>query len=416
LTHSIEVAQIAKSIALKINTDHHYFIKNNIDLDVIEFAGLAHDLGHPPFGHVGERILDRLMIEKGDGGGFEGNAQTLRILTRLEKKYKHDKSNSFGIIEENGNDGRYGLNLTARILASILKYNKPIPSDKKEREKYYPKVVQGYYKEDENIVKFIKESVTGISNFNGKFKTIECQIMDFADDIANACFDLEDALKANFVSIHDFLVSEEEDIVTNIESKSGLDNKKIIENLMFIVEHVFNPYEFITETTPNNYDLDLVVYNTKTYRISKEIQNNGYYRSLYISALIERFVDEVFIQTFNNELPALSVVAIKEESESLLKVLKYFIYYFITKTSRIQIPEFRGKEILTRIYDNLNVTDIHFDGDSILPVDLQNVYNKLSDKKTRVICDFIAGMTDSYVKEFYGRLVSENPQSIFKTI
>jgi dGTPase len=85
LTHSIEVSQIAKSIAIKLNSD----LENNgesyrIEPDIVEFASLAHDLGHPPFGHFGELVLDGRMIES---GGFEGNAQALRLITRLEKRH-----------------------------------------------------------------------------------------------------------------------------------------------------------------------------------------------------------------------------------------------------------------------------------------------------------------------------------------
>lgn len=83
LTHSLEVAQIAKGIALRLNFEEPFLQANPIDCDLVEFAALAHDLGHPPFGHNGERALDDCMKQ---WGGFEGNAQTLRILTVMEKK------------------------------------------------------------------------------------------------------------------------------------------------------------------------------------------------------------------------------------------------------------------------------------------------------------------------------------------
>src|SRR5205823_5506336 len=97
-----------------------------VDLDVVEFAGLAHDLGHPPFGHNGERALDECMRGV---GGFEGNAQTLRIVTKLEKKrLKEDtppdaKDVGIGL---DGTDYRAGLNPTARSIAAVLKYDNPI--------------------------------------------------------------------------------------------------------------------------------------------------------------------------------------------------------------------------------------------------------------------------------------------------
>ncbi len=87
MTHSLEVAQIAKSIAVKLNFQMLEELGCPLDLDLVEFAGLAHDLGHPPFGHTGEDALNRIMIERTGGAeGFEGNAQTLRLLSRLEKK------------------------------------------------------------------------------------------------------------------------------------------------------------------------------------------------------------------------------------------------------------------------------------------------------------------------------------------
>jgi dGTPase len=130
LTNSLEVAQIAKSIAIRLNSENPYFIEHPINTDLVEFAGLAHDLGHPPFGHNGEAALDELMLSH---GGFEGNAQTLRILSRLEKKQTRrfpDKSDR-PVPVVGGIDERIGLNLTSRSLASILKYDKVIPRVRK---------------------------------------------------------------------------------------------------------------------------------------------------------------------------------------------------------------------------------------------------------------------------------------------
>ena len=111
LTHSLEVAQIAKSIAIKINNTYSYFKQNNIDTDLVETAALAHDLGHPPFGHNGEAALNDCMR---CAGGFEGNAQTLRILAKLEKrqtKIMPDPDVPESVLD--GKDNRVGWELSA---------------------------------------------------------------------------------------------------------------------------------------------------------------------------------------------------------------------------------------------------------------------------------------------------------------
>jgi dGTPase len=188
LTHSLEVAQIAKSIAMRLNATAGEFKKNRLRPEIVEFAGLAHDLGHPPFGHTGEEALDESMREK---GGFEGNAQTLRIVARLEKKSTLRLVNDDAVAFDRGEDLRCGLNLTFRSLASLLKYDYAIPTRSKDR-KVKEDVSKGYYAEEKDLVAEIKRHVLGIDDLStiDKFKTIECSIMDIADDIAYSTYDL----------------------------------------------------------------------------------------------------------------------------------------------------------------------------------------------------------------------------------
>lgn len=115
LTHSIEVAQIAGGIAQILNAKEKGLkgAAQGIDIDLVQFAAAAHDLGHPPFGHNGEKALDDMMKKF---GGFEGNAQTLRLLTRLEKRVMADPGAPADA------HGRLGLNLTLRSLGAVLKY------------------------------------------------------------------------------------------------------------------------------------------------------------------------------------------------------------------------------------------------------------------------------------------------------
>ena len=209
LTHSLEVAQIGKSITFIINSEinNKDGIPNTsydapIDTDLVMVACIAHDLGHPPFGHQGETALNAKMKFF---GGFEGNAQTLRILSKLEKKivaYQEPKTEVEGLDNE-CNDLRFGLNLCYRTLASILKYDNLIPKYNKTDD-----VIKGYYYSEKDLVEKIKEKVLG-SEYTvneGEFKSIECQIMDQADDIAYSTYDLEDSFKGGFLSPLDLMV------------------------------------------------------------------------------------------------------------------------------------------------------------------------------------------------------------------
>jgi predicted deoxyguanosinetriphosphate triphosphohydrolase len=146
----LEVAQIAKSIAIRINATERGFKRYPIDTDIVETAALAHDLGHPPFGHNGEHALDECMANY---GGFEGNAQTLRILARLEKR----QTVGDGAPVKNGADNRAGLNLTYRTLAAVLKYDNEIPPTRQDREKgKQDEICKGYYQSEGPIVSEIK--------------------------------------------------------------------------------------------------------------------------------------------------------------------------------------------------------------------------------------------------------------------
>lgn len=186
LTHSLEVAQIAKSIAIRLNDLVPFFQRSPIAPELVELAGLLHDLGHPPFGHNGEKALDDCMKPY---GGFEGNAQTLRIITRLERKEVVGPLSSSGI-DENGRDNRIGLNFTYRSIASALKYDHEIDPTRDATAS----LSKGYYHSDAKIVGAVKKAVAPSLPEGKKFKTIECSIMDLADDIAYSTYDLVSAV------------------------------------------------------------------------------------------------------------------------------------------------------------------------------------------------------------------------------
>lgn len=180
LTHSIEVAQIGRSICAWLQEgstalDNECFI----DPDLVESACLAHDLGHPPFGHTGERTLHRLMQPY---GGFEGNAQTLRLLTQT-------------LFSER----KQGISPTRSLLDAVLKY-KTLLSEVPEAKNHY------LYDDQESCLDFVLgsqafpiELTPGVER--NRFRSIECQIMDWADDTAYSLNDLADGIHAGFINV-----------------------------------------------------------------------------------------------------------------------------------------------------------------------------------------------------------------------
>ena len=201
LTHSLECAQIGRDLGAVLGCDP----------DLVDAAGLAHDLGHPPFGHNGESALAALADPGGPlaCGGFEGNAQSLRLLTRLEPKV-----------------GGAGLNLTRATLDAALKYPWVAPDSPGPQDPHPPSAPDsacapqnvtlhlpakyGAYQADIAVFNWIRGGAPG------RRRCLEAQVMDWADDVAYSVHDLEDGLDAGLVSIKNLTDPSERAVVSAV--------------------------------------------------------------------------------------------------------------------------------------------------------------------------------------------------------
>jgi len=416
LTHSLEVAQIATGIAINLNASELTLKENPIDVDIVHFASLAHDLGHPPFGHDGERALDDLM--KGHGG-FEGNAQTIRILARLEKKEIQSRD-----CLRNGEDIRIGLNLTRRSLASVLKYDREIPLYRRPDDR----LAKGYYASEATIIRELKQGIAPNCS-DRPFKTIECDIMDIADDIAYSTYDLEDAFKAGFLSpismagadnsLKERIASVVNQKMIDVYPPELSENERLTSQgvdriILSMLEALFQPSpqlaQRITEGSISNVELSYAS-SAEVFAASTALREEGFFRADFTSKVVHAFLSDIEF-VWRDDCPALSSVRLGVGTFQAIEVLKRFAYESLVMSNRLKMADRRGRDIIGKIYDSI----IEPDGDRLLPDDVRRVYLASEDEawRRRTICDFVASMTDRYCVEFYSRLIGINAPSIYK--
>ncbi len=358
LTHSIEVAQIAGSIARYLNAESTLLRPDfHIDYALVESAALAHDIGHPPFGHAGEGQLHELMLP---WGGFEGNAQTLRLITE--------------IIFTSGRSRR-GMNPTRAFMDSVLKY-KTLFSEWDNPVKHFIYDEQAQYLDfvfDRR--KFPPEMKPGKKR--NSFRSLECEIMDWADDTAYGLNDLVDSANAGFITI-------------------GKVNRWAADQKLTSQESVIID-ELIAALSAGNLE---------------RVMNRKIGTFVEACTLVER--DNFMSDVTNRYRYGMTLNPDVVHEQNLYTRLAVNLVF---RSPQVCQLEYKGGHMLKRLYKALSTH--YLDGNqpplSLLSQDFEAEMLRAGDDsalRARIICDYLAGMTDGFAIRIYKRLFDPDFGSI----
>lgn len=277
LTHSLEVSQIARTIARDLMLDE----------DLAEALSLAHDLGHTPFGHAGERALKGAMEEY---GGFDHNANTLKVLTQIEDHYSEFP----------------GLNLSWEVLEGTVKHNGPLIGKNANSGK--------------SVDKFILEYDEKYNLALGEYSSLESQIASISDDIAYNNHDLDDGFRAGYYTMEDIRQIDFMDkIICELEAKGGyvddnvriyaITRKLITEMILDVIENTKNNiknYNIVTSDDARKAGFAIVSFSNKMLEklnvIRKFLKDNFYtnHQVVRMDMKSQKLIEELFFVFMNN--------------------------------------------------------------------------------------------------------------------
>jgi dGTPase len=343
LTHSLEVAQIGRSISSFLKQTSPFLNEDFfIDPDLVEAVCLSHDLGHSPFGHAGERTLHQLMKQF---GGFEGNAQSLHIIA--ETIYP-------------GLDSRRGMNPTRAFIDGILKYKRLFREDAEAPNQFI-------YDEQEYLRTFALGAVDSseIGDLN-HFRSLECEIMDWADDTAYCLNDLVDSINAGFLRFE--------------KVKRWADHQNLQGDQALFAETI----------------LAVIREGKAEARFSKKIGS-----FIRCCSLVERSTPGS--STTNRYRFGLIVdPAVRAEADFYKRLSQELVF----DHSQLHQLERKGRVILEGIFEAFSESYLNGNGFRLMPESFDRIIRLKQDRsaRARILRDYIAGMTDGFAIRTYKRL------------
>lgn len=377
LTHTLKVAQIARRLSEKLTAEQKREARalHGPDPEVAEAAALAHDLGHPPFGHIAEEELQRITPPEGLEDGFEGNAQSFRIVTKLAiRTRKYD-----------------GLNLTAATLNAILKY----PHFRAELGEYERK--WGVYPEEREVFQWARETVHAIP----RKRTVEAEIMDWSDDIAYSVFDVDDFYRAGMIPLDQVLADqpERERFLESAKKRLTRWKKKDVEAIL----QAFR--DLVKNFSPASFG----------GRFQGRAEQRAVLRE-WTSLLVARYIEAIRLQIPGESSDGRSV-NITPELKNEVEALKQLVWHYVIESERL-VTQQHGQRTVVRELFELFVSHAKDGIYEIFPEPYRTTLVTGSDKDTfdkdrvRVVIDMISGLTETQAFRLHQRLSGRSSGSI----
>ncbi|UJF32805.1 dNTP triphosphohydrolase [Paenibacillus hexagrammi] len=379
LTHSLEVAQIAREVAKRLNRTNPFLQKREhpglvMDPTVVECASLAHDFGHPPFGHKGEEVLNHILMNE-HGLKYEGNAQNFRILMFLEKRAGSES----------------GLDLTAAVLLGINKY--PYLLEEEDR-------IKGVYATEWAGI----HELRALWGMPAGCSTLEAQLMDLCDDIAYSTHDIEDGIRAGKIQMN----------------ATFFEDQRLIRHVVMEIVSDPNSTRFGWEEV----DIEQMVRRVLSCYLEQ-------WQQIFIECNREesrtrREMKARWVSSFANRLDIIDdpdkgwkkVAMVKDGAEDrdllrTMEILKKLAWVTLIKDFRVQRLQKRSEIIVESLWNSFKDPE---KGQWIIPPDWMDSYERHKDKWAwpRFVADYMSGMTDAYAEKVYAELFASKSGSIYE--
>ncbi|MDX8034093.1 dNTP triphosphohydrolase [Lentzea sp. BCCO 10_0856] len=379
LTHSLKVAQLGRRIAQCVASGQRDLAEQiGVNPDVVETAGLAHDLGHPPFGHIAEEVLNDRVEAIPGLEGFEGNAQTFRIVTKLAIR----------------RDSHAGLDLTRSSLNAILKYPGTFADRKKGCPEHWTDRTRGdkwgAYASERDDFAWARQ---------GSERHVRCPnavIMDWADDITYATHDIEDYFRAGMIPLHD-LGRDRDELIEQGKNrranKRGFD-EQLFEQAMVKVLELLNGQG----RSPN--------WETK--------QNRAWLNEVTTTHLTQ-LVDAVYLDDDSG------VVRIHEEAQYAVEALKELTWFYVIDRPGLAMMQEGQRRIIGKLFDQLVACLKKNPRSRRVPVMLRQLYEDVEPeihadaqaRCARAVVDYLCLLTEGQAIDLRERMNGTTRNSMF---